>query len=693
MKNVARYRMKNPFALLAPERGSTGRWRWLVPVLLVLLFLAVLLWLPWQARQMESNERHEQLIADTLWVEQTLRFEMARNEEALAALGVDLVTQPPPPSTLQARLAQMFKNGQELRRILWLDTNGRILAAHGELPGTATPVVAGGLSGDGTRHALFSGVSLQAAEMSRTTRAGRYSEPYGATLRHGLMDYHLPLYRGGQHAGSLVASYSLQVLLDETVPWWFAQDNALTLLDRDERVVGHRAAGGPGRGVYTHNRPLDLPGALMVLSTDSVKGEPKLLPNLLVGSVIALALGLLVSLTVLWRHIARTLAAEAALRQQMAFRTAMENSLVTGLRARDLEGRVTYVNPAFCQMVGLPAEELVGKVPPMPYWAPEAMAEYEQRFAKVLAGNVTPQFETVFQRSDGVRVPVLVFEAPLVDSRGRQAGWMSSILDISDRKRAEELANQQQEKLQTSARLATMGEISSMLAHELNQPLAAISSYTAGALNVLDRASQTNAPVDASLLRRALEQARQQAQRAGQIIRSVHQFVKKREPLRQEVAIQSVVEGISALIELQARQAHVKLQVHIPPNLPPVSADRLLLEQVLLNLTRNAAEAMQGIAPERRVLRVAAHAADGVVSVSVMDRGHGIAPDVAARLFSPFFSTKAEGMGMGLSICRTAIEFHGGTLTHTDNPGGGTIFTFTLPQQAQAEVPASAAFG
>ncbi|HWJ95197.1 MAG TPA: ATP-binding protein, partial [Telluria sp.] len=278
---------------------------------------------------------------------------------------------------------------------------------------------------------------------------------------------------------------------------------------------------------------------------------------------------------------------------------------------------------------------------------------------------------------------VLVFEAPLVDSRGRQTGWMSSILDITDRKRAEELYRQQQEKLQASARLATMGEMSSMLAHELNQPLAAISSYTAGALNVLSRAEEHDAPVNARLLRRALEQARQQAQRAGQIIKSVHEFVKKREPERKAVSIASVVEGVRALVELQARQSYVAVRVDVPAELPPVLADRVMLEQVLLNLTRNGIEAMKDISPERRVLRIDAFEADGQVTVSVTDNGHGIPPEVAERLFSPFFSTKAEGMGMGLSICRTAIEFHGGTLTHAPHAGGGTVFSFSLPRQAQ----------
>lgn len=674
---MKRYHMKTSFTL--PRPVPEGPWRWLVPVLLVLLFLLVLLWLPWQARQMESNERQEQLIADTLWVEQTLRFELARSEEALAALGADLAIETPPPAALQARLAQMFKNGHELQRLIWYDAHGDVKASRGLEPPQQ------GLTQS----------SRDAATMARSTRIGRYSDPYGAQgLVHGLIDFHLPLYHAGKYMGSLVATYNLQTLLDENVPWWFAQDNALSLLDRDDHVVAQRAAGGPGRGVYTHKRALDLPGAQIVLATDSVKGAPKLLPNLLVGSVVVLALGLVISLVALWRHIARTIAAENALRQQMAFRTAMEDSLLTGLRARDLEGRVTYVNPAFCRIVGLPPEDLLGKMPPMPYWAPEAMSEYETRFRKVLSGQVTPQFETVFQRSDGVRVPVLVFEAPLVDANGRHTGWMSSILDITDRKRAEELNRQQQEKLETSARLATMGEISSMLAHELNQPLAAISSYTAGALNVLTRAGDADgngAPLDVGTLKRALEQANTQARRAGQIIRSVHEFVKKREPRRETVAIQHVVDGIRALVELQARQSYVSLQVDVPPELPPVLADRVLIEQVLLNLTRNAIEAMQAIDPERRVLRIAAYRAaqsgsQGQVAVSVIDNGHGIAPEVAERLFSPFFSTKAEGMGMGLSICRTAIEFHGGTLAHAANPGGGTVFTFMLQQAQEAAV-------
>ncbi len=668
--------MKNP-PTFARRLQFTSPVRWLLPVLLLLLFLSVLFWLPWQARQMESNERQEQLIADTLWVEQTIRFQLARNEESLFNLGADIAKGMLPASSVHERLQQMLRNGRELQRVIWLDTEGQVRASSDHT-----------LSQD----THFSPLSLTAGDNARRLHRGQYAQPAqqsgfpDAPPGAMLMDYHQPLYNGQHYIGSLVATYQVSSLLDEMVPWWFAQDNQISLIDRDDKILARRAAAGPGHGVYTHKRALDVPGANITLFTDSVKSQPKLLPNLLVGSVIALSLGLLWSLLALWRHISRRLTAEGALRQQMLFRTAMENSLVTGMRARDLEGRVTYVNPAFCQMVGYTSEEILGRLPPMPYWAPEAMDEYQQRFVKALAGNATPQFETHFQRPDGTRVPVLIFEAPLVDKNGKQTGWMGSVLDISDRKRVEELNRQQQEKLQTSSRLATMGELASMLAHELNQPLAAISSYTTGALNLIKRASDSGQPVQPNTLKPALEQASAQAQRAGQIIRSVHDFVRKSEPQRQDVDIRTLVDGIRALIDLQARKFYVTILEELPPELPLLHADPVMIEQVLLNLTRNAIEAMQDAAPGRRIMRLRASydARQEMVTVDVIDQGHGIPADVAERLFSPFFSTKAEGMGMGLNICRTAIEFHGGALTFGANPAGGTIFTFSVPAVPRA---------
>ncbi|HEX8956271.1 MAG TPA: PAS domain S-box protein [Burkholderiaceae bacterium] len=647
------------------DRGHAARW--LVPAFLILLFLSILLWLPWQAQRMETNERQEQLIADTLWVEQAIRFQLGSNEENLHLIASEIADGRLSGALLRERLSSLVRNNRELKRILWLDADSQVLASTDDAPGPAEKLLT---------------EKLVAELHSPLNRSARYTQPAatgGVGTAATQMDYLVPIFKGGRYAGSIVASYRLDNLLDQLVPWWFAHDNEITLSDSDDNLLARRIAGGPGRGVYTHTHPLELPGVSLILHTNSTKSAPKLLPNLLVGSVILLSLGLLWSLWALWRDISRRLAAEGALRKEANFRKAMENSLSTGLRARDLDGRVTYVNPAFCEMVGMTAEELIGRAPPMPYWAPELMEESNERFAKVLTGQATPQFETVFVRPDGERFAVLVFETPLVDDSGRQTGWMGSILDISDRKRIEELNRQQQEKLQASARLASMGEIASTLAHELNQPLAAISSYTAGALNVVN--GREAGEIDVAALKPALEKANVQAQRAGQIIRSVHTFVKKRESVRELVDLKRLVEGVIPLIELQARQFYVTVQTAIAPALPPVSADRMLLEQVLFNLTRNAIEAMQDVPAERRLLRVEVRhdaAAQNIVC-AVIDQGHGISREAAENLFSPFFSTKAEGMGMGLKICRSAIEFHGGSLTHADNPEGGTIFTFVLP--------------
>ncbi|MFZ6771353.1 sensor histidine kinase [Undibacterium sp. SXout7W] len=650
--------------LYKTQAWPNQKWRWILPILLVSLFLATLIWLPWQAQRMEANERQEQLIADTLWVEQAIQFQLNRNDEMLRQIGSEMMSLHLSVDTVRERFRTLIKNNHEIYSILWLDSRDAMIAASPELPQLSKNVLS-------IQHSASGAVDFD----SKTRCFSPMLEADSKNMY--LLRCQIPLFQENRYTGSIVVIYRTAGILDELVPWWFAQENQIMLIDNDEKMYANRAAGGIGKNVYTHNRTLDLPGLQLILRTNSNKSEPKLLSNLLVLTVILLSLGLIWSLLALWRDISRRLAAEGALRQQVTFRTAMENSLVTGLRARDMEGRLTYVNPAFSRMVGYPAEEIIGRLPPMPYWAPEAIQEYQGRFTQLLAGTVPSEgFETIYQHASGQRIPVLIYESPLINEHGLQTGWMSSILDISELKRAQELTRRQEEKLNASAHLASMGEIASMLAHELNQPLAAISSYTTGAINLIKAGD-----INPELLQSALEKANTQAQRAGHIIRSVHEFVKKREPTRHSVGIPDLIASVMPLVEMQAQAGHINLQWDLAPALPPVLADKILLEQVLLNLTRNAIEAMQQTPPEKRILRVrtSADSAQNLVVVEVIDQGHGISDDVANQLFSPFFSTKSTGMGMGLNICRTAIEFHGGKLSHTDNPAGGTIFRFALP--------------
>ncbi|BBB59405.1 PAS domain-containing sensor histidine kinase [Undibacterium sp. YM2] len=615
---------------------------------------------------MEANERQEQLIADSLWVEQAIQFQLNRNDEVLRQIGNEIKSAKLQKDAVLDRFRTILKNNREIQRIAWYDANNKLLVDTREV-----------IPANNDRIPLpkFEFGELDVSEETVCMKPVLEINAKNAYLMH----CQIPLIKDDHRVGSIMISYRMNAILEELVPWWFAQDNQITITDIDDRILAERSAGGSGKNVYTHSRAWELPSLTLVLRTNSIKTEPKLLSNLLVLSVILLSIGLIWSLLALWRDINRRLAAEGALRKQVTFRAAMENSLVTGLRARDMEGRLTYVNPAFCRMVGFPAEEIIGRMPPMPYWAPEAIEEYQQRFTQLLAGTVPSEgFETTYQHASGERIPVLIYESALIDEQGKQAGWMSSILDISELRRAQELTRQQEEKLHTSAKLATMGEIASMLAHELNQPLAAISSYTTGAVNLLQAGM-----IDRSLFQSALEKVNAQAQRAGQIIRSVHEFVKKREAAREPLQIADLIQSAMPLVELQAQASHVALQWKVRPKLPLVLADRVLLEQVLLNLTRNAIEAMQTTAPEKRILRVEAALDEDTqqIIVSVTDRGHGIPVEVAEKLFSPFFTTKSAGMGMGLNICRTAIEFHGGKLSHHENPAGGTIFQFAIPIQ------------
>lgn len=170
-----------------------------------------------------------------------------------------------------------------------------------------------------------------------------------------------------------------------------------------------------------------------------------------------------------------------------------------------------------------------------------------------------------------------------------------------------------------------------------------------------------------------------QAQRAGRIIRQVHEFVKKSEPRRAPCDVNAIVEDTIGFMEADARKRQVKIRQQLAPGLPQVLADRVMLEQVLLNLLRNGMEAMLEVRATDRLLAVSTAVHDGAIMVSVADRGCGIPTEVAAHLFEPFYSTKVEGMGMGLNICRTIIEFHKGRMWAEDNPPRGTVFRFTLP--------------
>ena len=252
---------------------------------------------------------------------------------------------------------------------------------------------------------------------------------------------------------------------------------------------------------------------------------------------------------------------------------------------------------------------------------------------------------------------------------------MEIATDITDRMKMEELNSQQLERLQQTSRLITMGEMASSLAHELNQPLSAIANYNMGCVNRL----QSNDYRPEELLA-AMQKASVQAERAGKIIRRVRDFVKKSEPNRGAVQIAEVVEEIIGFAEIEARKAGVRIGVSVPPDLPAAYADKIMVEQVVLNLVKNGIEAMHNTPRSKRELSIRARAnGKEFIEVNIADRGPGLTAEQRERLFTPFYTTKPEGMGMGLNICRSIIEFHHGRLWTASNAGGGSVFSFTLP--------------
>jgi PAS domain S-box-containing protein len=516
-----------------------------------------------------------------------------------------------------------------------------------------------------------------------------------------------------------------------------------------------------------------------------------------------------------WRHTRKRVQAQQALMAETNFRRAMENSMLTGMRALDMQGRITYVNPAFCSMTGWTEAELVGRTAPFPYWPPEDQEMLAARLEDEIKGRSTPGgFEVRVRRRDGSVFDARMYVSPLIDPNGLQTGWMTSMTDITEPKRireeltasyerfttvlegldsaisvaplgsqemlfanrtyrlwfgtqghghrqmaelagaqalpamddddpidafagmptasltdagaenaevfvtdlnrwmevrtryltwvdgrlaqmviasditprrhAEEQAARQAERAQTASRLITMGEMASSVAHELNQPLTAISNYCNGMVSRL----QENRISPEELLG-ALDKTSRQAQRAGQIIQRIRAFVKRSEPNVVAAQVEQMVSNALELADIELRRHQVRLSSYTAARLPSLMVDPILIEQVLINLIKNAGEAIQQAERpmgQRYVeLRVGPRQVDGqdVVEFSVQDSGKGVPDDLIERIYEAFYSTKSEGMGIGLKLCRSIVESHHGRMQVQNIYNGdevtGCCFSFWIP--------------
>jgi len=810
---------------LPPVRQD--RFAALAPAVSVLLFmLAVFAWVGYLHVE-EAGREHEALRRDAQGTRQRLRQRLLERQEQLQRMARYIVQGELSAAGFSLHVDGLAHQYPDLRAISWVDAAQRIVRSH------SAPNIQ-------RQNMRLPGQFLHTAPARRGWQLAREQQqpifiqpPAGAAADSAppLLQLHVPLFDGAHYLGELLGEYSPDSLLRYSVDESVLLRYAVSILDGH----GQWLAGAPPAKDSVSPDPLGwLPWR--AASTVWQTGVPPLgrdwllhvqgwrTSTTLVGSSLFGLTALMSALTAWlllgnWLHLRRRRRAQAALLAETSFRRAMENSVLTGMRAMDLHGRVTYVNAAFCRMTGFSEEELVGEMPPYAYWPRGDHGELLQLLRQKLAGGDpmhAARSHVRMQRKDGTRFDARLYISPLMDAQGRQSGWMTSMTDITEPNRireqlasahqrfaivleafdasvsvaalgssellftnkryrqwfgddaqghlrlvaqagsapprtrreegqekdgaddeksgknpeihhrglgkwlevrsrylhwadgrlvqmliasditarhlAQEQAARQAEHVQTVSRLISMGEMASSVAHELNQPLAAISNYCGGLLARLKRGD-----LNPAQMQFALEKTAHQAQRAGQIIQHIRAFVKRSAPQPVRVHVAGMVAEAVELIGIELRRRNVQLTCYVAQRMPPVMADAILIEQVLVNLMKNGAEAIDQAgraAPQRQLeLRVRPRQIEGgqqAIEFIVQDSGCGLPPEVLARLFEAFFSTKSEGMGMGLNLCRSIVESHNGRMQAENIHGGAEItgcrFTFWLPV-AREEMP------
>jgi PAS domain S-box-containing protein len=355
------------------------------------------------------------------------------------------------------------------------------------------------------------------------------------------------------------------------------------------------------------------------------------------------------------------------------------NSAAEGILGLDLQGNHLFVNPAAARMLGYEPEALIGRhshslwhhsgADGSPY--PEEECKIYASFA---AGTAHRESAEVFWRKDGTSFPVEYASTPMYE-KGRLLGAVVTFEDITERKRADAELLRQRAELAHLSRVTMLGELSGSMAHELNQPLTAILSNAQAAQRFLAEEQP-----DLSELRDILGDIVAQDKRAGEVIRRLRLLLKKGEVQQRPLSVNEVVLEVLRLVRSDLVNQNFTARTDLAPDLPLVHGDGVQLQQVLLNLVMNACDAMAGAGKDARQLTIRTdRSKDGCVRVSVVDCGPGIAPEKLEQVFESFYTTKAQGMGLGLAVCRSIITAHNGKLWATNNPGRGAAFHFTLP--------------
>ncbi|WP_262268375.1 PAS domain-containing sensor histidine kinase [Microvirga yunnanensis] len=375
------------------------------------------------------------------------------------------------------------------------------------------------------------------------------------------------------------------------------------------------------------------------------------------------------------RDITERVAAEEALRSREAHLRLILETVPDAMVVIDEQAVIQSFSTAAVRLFGYEPGEVIGQnvnvLMPEPYRTQHDgyMHRYRTTGQRRIIGIGRV---VVGLRRDGSTFPM---ELSVGEVRSGGVRYFTGFIrDLTERQQTETRLQELQSEIVHMSRFTALGEMASTLAHEINQPLTAIANYLKGCRRILQRMDGDQVP----MLRDAVNQAADQALRAGQVIRHLREFVARGESERHIESLPKLIEEASALALVGAKEKGVRVAYRLDPDAQLVLADRIQIQQVLLNLIRNAIEAMQDATRRELTIATGSLPQDGLIAISVEDTGTGIAPEVAAQLFQPFMTTKKHGMGVGLSICRTIVEAHGGKISVVSEPGQGTTFRFTL---------------
>ncbi len=421
--------------------------------------------------------------------------------------------------------------------------------------------------------------------------------------------------------------------------------------------------------------PAMIAGALGVTATLALGAVGSVTPVVLAIEVLVYfaiaALGGLLGQS-LWRSREQTEQGLVALREREARLRSILDTVPDAMIVIDDRGLMQSFSATATRLFGHQAEDVIGQnvsmLMPAPYH--DSHDAYMDRYRHTGERRVIGIGRVVVgQRKDGSTFPMELSVGEMV--AGERRHFIGFVRDITERQLAEGSLQELQRELIHMSRLTALGEMGSALAHELNQPLSAIGNYLNGVRRMLEGSP------DPAVIKDALDRAAAQTLRAGEIIRRLRDFVARGETERRVESVAKIIEEASALALMGAKEHDIRVTMTLDPAADAILADRVQIQQVLLNLMRNAVEALVD-RPIRR-LTVGATVSDDMAEISVADTGPGLAEEIRAHLFQPFMTTKPNGMGVGLSICRTIVEAHGGKIWAEPNGGGGTVFRLTLP--------------